>query len=247
MFKTIVLGRVSALGRPLLFTATFGVLIALAATASAQSFNVDFGSYYGSPNAAYGAAANQVGTWTTISTTGSAVALQNLGGTTSSSLLTVTAQSIDGQASAHTGNENALLDDNFFSQSPALWSVSVTGLTNGFYSLYYYAPSNGAVDTGSFSANGVVAANITGSSLGGATFTQGVDWQVVANVPVAAGTLSLNDLTNPSVPGYTGLAGVQLVYTGLVPTNVPEPSTWAILGAGVAGLGLVGLRSRAGA
>ena len=194
---------------------------------AAQSFNVDFGDGRGTPTSTYGAAAGQVGAWTTIAVTGSAVALKNLDGTASSGQLTLSAQYPGGTATTRTGDQAALLDDNFFSDRPASWSVVVTGLANGRYSLYYYAPANSLVDTGAFTANGVAAANLTGSAAG---FTQGVDWQVIPGVVVSNGTLTLSE---NSYPDLAGLAGFQLVGA------VPEPSTWAWLSVGVVVTGLV--------
>ena len=47
----------------------------------------------------------------------------------------------------------------------------------------------------------------------------------------------------PGTYTYTLPGGDTLVVTGATPV-VPEPSTWALLGVGVAGLGVVTLRRR---
>ena len=199
---------------------------------AAQNFNVDFGDARGTPTSTYGAAAGQVGAWTTIAVTGSAVALKNLDGTASTGQVTLSAQYPGGTATTRTGDQAALLDDNFFSDQPASWSVVISGLANGRYSLYYYAPANSLVDTGAFTANGVAAANLTGSSSG---LTRGVDWQVLSGLMVSDGTLTLSE-TN--YPGEIGLAGLQLVGV------VPEPSAWVMLSFGAVGAGIVVLHRR---
>ena len=198
-----------------IFTAVCLLLTGLV-SAEAQSFNVNFG--LSAPlSTSFGAAANQAGVWNIINN-GNAATLQNLAGTNTSVQMTVTADNFSGLGGNHTGDLLSLLDLNFFTNGTS-WVVSVVGLTDGLYDLYYYAPSNGSIDTGAFTVNGLNAANITGDNT--SPLTQGLNWQVLNNITVTGGTLTM---TAP--PGFTGLGGLQLV-------AVPEPGTAALLGGGL--------------
>ena len=103
-------------------------------------------------------------------------------------------------------------------------AVTLTGLDNGAYNVFYYGPSNTLTTTGAFSINGTAVASITGDN--NTSFVQGINYDVLNNVNVSNGTLTL---TNITTSGYRGLSGLQLVQTSSSPAAVPEPLT--ILGA----------------
>ena len=126
----------------------------MAGAGFAQNFNVDFSAHFGGPAATFGAAANQVGTWNVVSSAGPSTLL-DLNGNTSAASIAVTASTFDGFGGGHSGDLQALLDDNFFASGGQNWSLTISGLSNGLYNFYYYAPSNGSVDTGPFTVNGV--------------------------------------------------------------------------------------------
>ena len=115
---------------------------------------------------------------------------------------------------------------NFFSNDGDPWSVTLSNLNNGTYSLYYYAPTNTIVSTGGFTANGLLASNISGNST--STLNEGSDWEVLTGVRVTNGTLTL---VSVSTVGARGLAGIQLV-------EAPEPSALLLIGASL-GAGLL--------
>jgi hypothetical protein len=213
------------------FRATFiicAVLLFSGATlAPAASFNIDFGfpngSTDGPPASVFGASADQPGAWNQMKS-GSLLNLVDLSGTATGTQIAVTADAFNGVfAPGRTGDLGLLMNDYFYSQTS--WVMTITGLANGTYDLYYYAPSHLAVDTGAFAVNGLAAPNVTGSSTGSGD-VQGLDWQVVTGVTVTDGTLSAISQTGPNL--FVGLSGVQIV-------AIPEPGSAALLafGAGI--------------
>jgi hypothetical protein len=199
------------------------LIFASAPQASAQNFNVDFGNDKGIPSNAFGAAASQPGFWNNFPAAATAQPLNNLAGNPTTVTLSLAADNYmgsSGTSAGHTGDFLALLDDNFFSTDTDPWSLSISGLSNGTYDFYYYGPGNALVDTGPFSVNGIAASSIPGSTSN--TFDQGVDWQVVSNVSVVNGTLTVIPTSND---GIRGLAGFQIVV-------VPEPSVSILAAAG---------------
>ena len=125
-----------------------------------------------------------------------------------------------------------MLDDNFFASGGENWSLTISGLSNGLYNFYYYAPSNGSVDTGPFTVNGVAAASIAGDN--SSPLTEGLNWEVVSNVSVTNGTITV---LSTDTAGIRGLAGLQLAV-------VPEPSAISLLALGIIGLAAVSWRKR---
>lgn len=205
------------------------VLLGGPAFALGASFNLDFGGWNGfvitpPPSSAFGASAGQPGVWNQM-TSGGLLNLVDLSGAATSAQISVTAGDFTGFSGDRTGDIGLLLNDNFFSNPGAPWVMTITGLNNGAYDFYYYAPSHQLVDTGAFTVNGLAAPDITGSKTGPGT-VQGVDWQVVTGVTVVNGTLST--VWQGGGSQFTGLSGVQLVAT-------PEPGTAAVLalGAGI--------------
>lgn len=182
----------------------------------ASSLNIHFG-LLGMPSSTYGAAADQPGVWNDISSLGVTNGLLDLGGKDTGISLNLIADSIMG-AFGGMGDAGALRGYNFFSGGGHPWSVTLTGLSDGTYNVYYYSPTNVIVHTGSFSVNNVFAPNIQGNST--STLNQGSDWAVVTNVLVGSGTLSLTSLDTANL---RGLAGIQVVQT-------PEPAMPLLVG-----------------
>ena len=118
-------------------------------------------------------------------------------------------------ASPVAGDPGLLIADNFYSSPGSAWNLAITGLTNGIYDVYYYAPDHDLIDTGAFLLNGVYAANLAGM-LGGNGTVQNQEWAVLPGIQVTSGMLATFWLGNEAA-AFTGLYGLQLV-------AVPEPS-----------------------
>jgi hypothetical protein len=200
------------------------VFVCAAPELRASNLNIHFGGF-GAPDSTYGAAAGQPGAWNLITSLGVTGNLLNLSGVSTAISLNLTADS-DAGALGGTGNTGALRGYNFFSLDGDLWSVTLSNLDNGTYSLYYYAPTNTIVSTGSFTANGLLASNIQGNST--STLNKGSDWEIRSGVQVTNGTLTL---LSADTNGDRGLAGIQLVQT-------PEPATLLLIGVAL-GIGLL--------
>ena len=136
--------------------AVFSVTVS-AARASAQSFNVDYGTQFGIPSAHYGAAADQPGFWNEISgLEGDPVALVDVTGRKTA--VTIVPSLPFGQAGfdqpATSGDDQALMDDYFDLHSvPATFEIR--GLSAGTYAVYTYlwAPDEPAFRTSLSVAN----------------------------------------------------------------------------------------------
>jgi hypothetical protein len=156
------------------------VLSAAPIPALAQTgFNLDFGVFYGVPPAADGAAAGQPGVWN---------------------------EAPIGVTALVAGGGNEMIRDNFYSNPGNGWSVDLTGLENGSYVVYVYAPTNTAVSTGAFTLNGEAFASMPGDSTG--AYIEGVSY-ISAAVEVDAGSIAMSG----SDPSFNGLAGMQVVST----------------------------------
>ncbi len=111
--------------------------------AQAASFNIDFGNKEPSNNSAFGAAANQPGTWNNITTLGTTSNLIDVTGTSTTVSLNLIASDINGSGNTRGGDINItnLINDNFFVPFGGTWSLTLSGLSNGIYDIYYYAPT----------------------------------------------------------------------------------------------------------
>ena len=116
------------------FTTGFAALAATAA-ASAQSFNVDFGTVGTPPASTYGAAAAQPGIWNEIEGGALGTPLVGLGGTPTAVTIETTGNSFTFNNAATTGDDEALLDS--LLDGPT--SIIVRGLAAGDYVVYTYA------------------------------------------------------------------------------------------------------------
>ena len=169
----------------------------------AGGFNLDFGTSYGAPAASYSGASAQAGSWNAVGL--GAAGLVDLAGTPTGVSVTVVADSGGGNnSSPPSSSDEFLLNDNFFSLAGNSWSVDLTGLVPGNYTVLLYAPSNGAVSTGAMTVAGVSVLGIEGD--GSSLLSEGASWLRVP-ILLTGSTLSIAG----SDPGFSGLAGLQLV------------------------------------
>ncbi len=192
-------------------------------TAMATLINIDFGNQYATPDSTYGAAAAQLGVWNNVSSF-SPVSLADTSGFFIPGLSIDLGGSLtcEGVACGYTTDTSPLLlKDNFFGSHGQTWSLLISGLSDGLYDIYYYAPSNTAVSTGNFTINGVSQTSVLGVA-NAAGFVLGSTHGVAEGISVLGGTMNI---VSTSTVSYRGLAGLQLVSR----TAVPEPSTLALL------------------
>lgn len=194
------------------------LVLAAALPAAAQNLNVDLGTGAGAPSSSYGAAAAQPGVWNSFGT--GSFPLVGLGGGATGVTLLASADGV-GTGGFGGGDSQALLGDNLFDcVDPDAWSFGFTGLANGIYALYVYAPSNGVVDTGTVTANGVLLTSMPGSEA--STLIEGTSWKR-AYVRVSAGVLDVGG-AGTGASNCAGVSGVQLVG----PIAVLPPATVAL-------------------
>jgi hypothetical protein len=240
----------------------FWIMVAvclIAAQAWAASVNIDFEAYGDNlPANTYGAAAGQSGTWNGlkfISENSNLVYSGNLlglDGQPSGISYSATGISYPGSGASN----NLLLKDNFWAASYApnpYWSVTLTGLVNGLYDVYVYAPTHSAIPTGIFTVNGTAASSFGYATSGPGTngldgLDLGIDYIVLSNLYIGAGSLNLvqtgygvyYDYQGKLQNAYmAGLAGIQLVGAG---APVPIPGAVWLLGSGL--IGLVALKKK---
>jgi hypothetical protein len=218
---------------------------------AATSFNVDFGTSEGVPASSYGAAAGQAGAWNGIGATGS-TNLVGLNGAAlpgvSLNLSPVSSVSGDIGGSNYTYSiyDHFLIQDNFYDFAPvggthSHWEVTLSGLDNGNYNLYVYGPRNSLVDTSAFSVNGVVQNNLHTPSGGSSPLIEGVDYEIV-QVLVLNHTIDM--VSAPDAGTFSGLAGLQLIYTGALAAT-PLPGTLPLFAGGLGMIGLLASRRKA--
>lgn len=199
--------------RTLVRTAFLLVLVSLLATAaSAQDFNVDFGGAFGSPASTFGGAAEQPGFWNDLDAIRTFDLLDLGGGATAASLM-VAANTAQGEGTSGSDSDAAkLLDDHFHDcVDPDEWSLAFSGLQDGLYDVYLYAPSNSAVGTGDMVVGGATVAEIPGAP---APLDQGENW-VRVPATVTGGTLEIRG--DGGAFNCVGLAGVQLDHLDATP------------------------------
>lgn len=138
------------------------ISLTLLGTASAQTFNIDFGSVAfgaGTPMATYGAASGQVGSWNNVDTDllGSFYVTPTLlttSGATSSVVLEFDALGSGGLIPYEAdepntfGDDQSLFDDCYYNAAPS--SLTIRGLAPGNYRLFTYAmaPDSNVFQTG---------------------------------------------------------------------------------------------------
>ena len=183
-----------------------------------------------------------------VATTGLDLAVNTSGGTpTVGSKYTVTG----GDFSSYTPtspNDPTITNDLAFYRYTASATVnsfsSGTFLVLGTYEIYY-----------DFNRDGVMEANEPTVSMGNVS----LNVSLTSTTPFPSGTISgtLTQTSGPSVPNFTALPSPATV-SGLflasnttgnaqfeaTLTSVPEPSSWAMLGLGTMGAGVVALRRR---
>lgn len=221
-------------------------------TVSATSIYIDFDQPTGGPGVplnTYSAAAPTAGTWNGIlakdgvygsataagallDTSGAALpgVFVDLGGSTGI-LPTVNAP---GTLGAH----QALLGDYFdttFAPAPP-WILQITGIANGIYDVYVYAPSAPVLTTSAWSfSGGTPQLELAGSTDG--VLNLGIDYHLVQTT-VTGNTLVLNSGSVGGIAGPSGLAGIQLLQVAAVPI----PAAIWLFSSGL--LGLIGISRR---
>ncbi len=214
--------RTNRTNKKLILLCGLGIAL-LANQAHAALFNIDFGDASGTPDATYGAAIGQTGSWNTITSAGP-TALFDLSGNATTASVSCIAENYGGFYGTSGINER-LADDNFFSMAPGSWKVSITGLENGTYNVSYYAPIHPSVDIGNFTINSTSVSSIPGSIDG--SLVPGVSWDVIHNVAVTDGTMTLSYTGGGGE--YNGLAGMQI-------SAVPEPASYAVAFGAMCGI-----------
>ena len=199
------------------------LVTSIGSAARAQSLNIDFGGAVGSVASTFGAAAGQVGTWNLISTPDVTPNLLGLNGVaTAVSLNLPFSANLDLSGSDGLGVDpdiDGLRGDNFFMNSPSLWSFELDNLVDGAYDVYVYSPTNPGVSTGDFTVNAIPVANISGNEAD--TLVEGEDWVKIPGVVTLGGKLFFQqtgfDLDHPN---FAGIAGVQIVTAGSLPPTL---------------------------
>lgn len=166
-------------------------------------FNLDFrGTFTGLPDS-YQAASGLTGRWIDIPP-GTTNALINALGVTTTVSITLTGRG--DTFNPQTTIDSILLRDsvvnNTLSFPSVAFSVTMTGLQDGQYDVYYYF--HGA--TSGMSMNSTAMTDLSGGSAD-ALGLQGTNWNVMTGVTVIGGTLTITDADG----GMDGLSGIQLV------------------------------------
>ena len=214
--------------------ALLGATLLAAASAHAVVFNIDFGTDFGNPLEGY-AAAGGAGRWNWIQN-GDPKELYDGGYNyqTTPVMLTVSADEYQGSSTS----SDPLFSDFFYSYggSDPSWSVAITGLSDGAYDVYYYAPNHPYLVTGDFTINGLGVSSINGGSVAAGSLIKGSSWDVAQSVVVSGGTLTLQAKPMAGAD-FIGLAGLQII-------SIPEPATYAALMGGAVLLGAMVWRRR---
>ena len=200
--------------------------------AHAELINIDFGDDYPLTSTSFGAASGQAGTWNQILTLGTTSNLLDVTGAATDVAVSVASQTPSGHLSGPSTDAELLVHDNFYS-SNTHWSATLSGVDNGEYDIYVYAPANPAVPTKRYTVNGIPMANLPGTFAG--SFIEGTNYARITNLNISTNTLTLQ---SAQVSGNGGLAGLQITREDVI----PEPTTLSLLALG--GLGLLARRKR---
>ncbi|MEI8205522.1 MAG: PEP-CTERM sorting domain-containing protein [Kiritimatiellales bacterium] len=212
-------------------------LVALCGMAQANIVYIDFGGHFSSVASSYGAAYGVTGSWNTV-TAASALNLTDSAGLATDVDLQISSSgtlNLDGWTTVVTQEGlKQLVNDNFYVNSSASWTVSLSSLSSGTYDVYVYAPANLNIDgTGAFTVNGTAVSSIRGSESN--SLIEGVNYAKIQNITVSGGTLTLNSPADYISGNAYGLAGIQVVQTA-----IPEPASILMIGFG--GLLITGYR-----
>ena len=165
-------------------------------------FNLDFrGSFTGLPDT-YAAASVQTGTWVDVPL-GTTNALVNTLGTATSVSIVLSGRG--DTFSPQTTIDSILLRDSVINDLifNIPFSVALTGLQDGQYTVYYYSNSGGI---SGMTINGTATNNLAGVSGADSLGVQGTNWDIATGVTVTSGTLTITDTSLDN----DGLSGIQL-------------------------------------
>ena len=196
MVSVIGLRVPKAVRRHLMAGFLFASGLAISATALAVPINVDFGSAGDVITSnTFGAASGQSGNWNNIIALGTTSGIVDIGGNATSVAIEVTADTMGGlfglpPPPPPPDDANALMEDNFFSNSGRSWTISITGLSGTLFDIYLYEPHHSAVGTGSGMVEGITFSNINGNFVGG-TFVLDSNYLLLSGVTITGGTLTV--------------------------------------------------------
>lgn len=214
-----------------------GVMSCFSQTSFASSsLNIDFGQALLGLPSSYGAAAGQAGNWNEITQTGQAANLLDTSGLATGINLELSNRVVadgfmilDADVLNNPSDDVRLLSDNFFATLDH-WSIELSGLDEGSYDIYYYAPGNVSVSPGLFSINGIEASILVGSL----SLSQGDSWDVLSDLNIDnSGLLTIS--SNNKI-GFRGLSGLQVV------SNIPVPGAVWLFGSAL--IGMFGMRKK---
>jgi hypothetical protein len=215
------------------------VYLGIPSAAQAQIINVEFGTSFAAPYNGTGVIGTGT-TWNFVSGgsdqfdggfTTTNLGLVDNGGAGTSALLTGTSDFFGNQALGGGSSTPQALTQNFGGSNgtPGVLQYQVSGLTNGLYTVAVY---DGNISTG-FTINGASAGSTTSfSEFGPNAFSQGGNYVELTNVGVTDGTLTIVGTGLDSTQAFQAdISGFQLEAQ-----SVPEPSTYALMFAGLTAL-----------
>ena len=164
----------------------------------------------------YAAAADSAGVWNGVGgAVGTTSNLLDISGEQTSVDLTVSS-TYSSMIKINTDHQalNTLLQECVYATNSGYpWTVRLTGLENGEYDVYVYAPANPLIVLWDYSLNGVIHSDlITGSR--DVSLDEGVDYEI-SRVTVSGGSIVIS---GDSDDYFTGLAGIQII-------AIPEPAS----------------------
>jgi len=167
----------------------------------------------------YAAAADAAGVWNGVDgSIGVTPSLLDIAGEQTSVDLRVTA-TISNQIQNGPDSQtlNLLLQDCLYTSQGYAWNVTLSGLENGAYDVYVYAPGHPFIGALDYALNGVTHSGIWGSR--DANLDEGTDYEI-SRINVSGGSLSIAAASSDGI--FRGLAGLQVV-------SVPEPASAIML------------------